>query len=117
MNETPLLNQDESQWFKDVAPESLLDDFELTQALMIEAPVFKDGNKWRFSDVSGSFYASIKDDLFLSKVDHGKRFAKGDILRVKMRVYQSQKGDKIVGEKEIIEVIEHKERSYQQTIP
>ncbi|MDQ6988492.1 MAG: hypothetical protein Q9M19_01320 [Mariprofundaceae bacterium] len=111
-----LVHADEAQWFKNVSPELPLDDFEVTQSLMVEAPVFKDGNKWRFSDATGSFHAAIRDKRFIAEVDAGKPFAKGDMMRVRMRIYQCQKGEKLVGEKEILEVIEHKQRAYQSSM-
>ena len=75
--------------------------------LIIEAPVFKDGNKWRFSDAQNSFYADILDKEFLLKVDQGEPFAKGDWLRVDLRITQEKAGIKITTERAVIKVHEH----------
>lgn len=58
--------------------------------LQIESPVFKDGNKWRFTDGTNAFYAEIADEAFLAKVESGEaRFGKGDVLIVDLRKIQS----------------------------
>jgi hypothetical protein len=78
--------------------------------LNLISPSFEDGNKWRFSTKDSKFFATIKDTAFLSKVDSGQElFGKGDILKVKMLVKQSETGDfQIKNEHEIIKVLEHR---------
>lgn len=57
--------------------------------LQIESAVFKDGNKWRFSDGSTSFFAEITDENFLERINSGdERFGKGDVLVVDLRRIQ-----------------------------
>lgn len=58
--------------------------------LQIESAVFKDDNKWRFSDGSTPFFAEITDQRFLARINSGdERFGKGDVLIVDLRRIQS----------------------------
>lgn len=91
-----------------VRPSESITDTTIQMTLIIEAPVFKDGNKWRFSDGQNSFYADILDLDFLSGVDNGEPFAKGDLLRVDLRITQERAGIKITTERAVIKVHEHK---------
>lgn len=103
----------EAGWFVPVAPETAMSDNTIRVALVIEAPVFKDGNKWRFSDGSGSFYADIADADFGARVDNGEPFAKGDSLIVELRIQQRRQGDRLLTEKTILKVVEHRGRPQQ----
>lgn len=105
--------KNEAQYFSQVAPETPLYDYQMQLALIIEAPVFKDGNKWRFSDGTVSFYADISDVDFIARVDGGEAFAKGDSLIVEMRIEQRKQGDKITTERIIVKVLDHKRRPTQ----
>lgn len=105
--------KDEARYFSQVAPETPLYDYQMQLALIIEAPVFKDGNKWRFSDGTVSFYADISDIDFLARVDGGEAFAKGDSLIVEMRIEQRKQGEKITTERVIVKVLDHKRRPTQ----
>ncbi len=104
------INQDEAKCFVPVAIETPLFDQTIQAALMIEAPVFKDGNKWRFNDGANSFHASIEDESFIHRVNEGEPFAKGDILMVDLRIQQKRQGERLVTEKSVIRVIEHRRR-------
>ena len=107
------VSRDESQWFVPVAPEIQLFDSTLKAALIIESPVFKEDNKWRFSDGGGSFYADIADADFLTRVDNGEPFAKGDSLIVELRIQQRRQGEKLLTEKTIVKVLEHRSKPSQ----
>lgn len=87
--------------FVNVAPEETITDVVNTMGLILEGPVFKEGNKWRFYDGQNSFYAEIEDREFLEQVNAGKRFGKGDILRADVRIRQRQSGMKITAERSI----------------
>lgn len=78
------------------------------KVLLIESLTFKDGNKWRVHDGSNQFYAAIEDPGFLSKIDSGERFGKGDVLVVNLRQTQSVIGARLANEYGIVEVIEHR---------
>ena len=77
--------------------------------LQIESAVFKDGNKWRFSDGSNSFFAEIADEAFRARIDSGdERFGKGDVLVVDLRRIQSITDTGLKSEYIIDRVREHK---------
>lgn len=109
-------NQSEGHCFGLVRPSESITDTTIQMTLIIEAPVFKDGNKWRFSDGQNSFYADIFDTEFLSNVDKGEPFAKGDLLRVDLRITQERSGVKISTERAVIKVHEHKAGQVQHSL-
>ena len=107
------VTQDEAKYFGSVTPSENITDVVVRMALVIEAPVFKDGNKWRFSDGQQSFYADIEDAEFLAKVNAGERFGKGDVLYADVRINQEQTGMKITASRTIVKVHDHKIASTQ----
>jgi hypothetical protein len=107
------VTQDEARYFGTVTPSENITDVVVRMGLIIEAPVFKDGNKWRFSDGQQSFYADIEDADFLAKVNAGERFGKGDVLYADVRINQEQTGMKITASKTIVKVHDHKVASTQ----
>ncbi len=100
--------QQDAQAFQPVLPVQAITDITIPMTLILEAPVFKEGNKWRFSDGQSSFFADLVDRDFLARVDKGERFGKGDLLRVDLRITQDKAGSKINTERAIIKVHEHK---------
>jgi hypothetical protein len=107
----------ESRYFVPVSPGERITDSTVPMALILEAPVFKDGDKWRFFDGQQSFLANIEDTSFLDRVNRGERFGKGDILRVDMRITQEQTGLKLSAERTVVKVREHKVATFQKSIP
>lgn len=101
-------DQSDADAFRHVAPSEAITDTTIRMTLVIEAPVFRDGNKWRFSDGQNSFYADIQDKEFLARVDHGERFGKGDLLTVDLQIRQERSGLKISAERTVVAVHEHK---------
>ncbi|HKG38904.1 MAG TPA: hypothetical protein VKB25_07930 [Conexibacter sp.] len=81
----------------------------VNRTLTIVSPVFKDGNKWLFSDGDGgSFYAAILDDGFRSRVNASvERFGHGDMLKATVLTTQTRRGNVLSAEHEIVKVIEH----------
>lgn len=59
------------------------------------------------SDGSSTFYADITDKEFLKRVDDGEPCAKGDALRVRLRVEQTRQGAKIATVRTMTHVIDH----------
>lgn len=102
------VTQAESVYFVPVAAEETITDTVLKMGLVLEAPVFKDGLKWRFFDGQQSFHADIEDQDFLSRVNSGERFGKGDVLYADVRISQQQSGMKLSAERSIVKVHEHK---------
>lgn len=68
-----------------------------------------DLGKWRLSDGTNSFWASIEDKDFLQKVDKGElSFRKGDMLRIRYYVHQAVKNGKLSSDYIITSVLELK---------
>ena len=107
------VTQAESVYFVPVSITQTITDTIVKMWLMLEAPVFKDGNKWRFSDGQQSFYADIEDNDFLARVNAGERFGKGDVLYTDVRINQQLSGMRITAERSIVTVHEHKVASVQ----
>jgi hypothetical protein len=99
--------------FEAGGPEDVLGESEIEMVLSIVAPVFAEGNKWRFSAGRGTFYAAIEDREFLDRVDQGERFGKGDMLRCIVLQTQSEQEGKLHLEYRVIRVIEHIPREEQ----
>lgn len=110
------VNQTEAAYFVPVAKESVVSENLVTMALILVAPVFQDGNKWRFSDGSASFSAAIEDEAFLARVNNGERFGKGDVLTVELRITQTRTASKISADRVVQRVIEHRESAQQQQL-
>lgn len=90
-----------------VEEEILLNRQELEQIVLIEAAVFKDGNKWRFNN-GQSFYAEILDNEFLQRMESGEeRFGKGDRLRVLLELRQYDVFNKLETRYSVLKVLEH----------
>lgn len=75
--------------------------------LIIESLTFKEGNKWSFFDGNSTIKASILDEDFLAEIDKGKRFAKGDWLKVLLRKTQIEENGRLKTIYEVIKVIKH----------
>lgn len=89
----------------DVVSDSLSENI----LLQIESAVFKEGNKWRFTDGASSFFAEISDKEFLSRVESGaERFGKGDVLVVDLRRVQSITDNGLRLEYSVEKVREHR---------
>lgn len=70
---------------------------------------FTEGNKWRFNDGESTFHAGIEDAAFLRAVEEGsERFAKNDLLRVRLRIQQTRDAEGTLHtERAITGVLEH----------
>ncbi|MCK4841954.1 MAG: hypothetical protein KAT04_08730 [Methylococcales bacterium] len=108
----PIFVVDKNEAIYFVAPEpgnEVINDQTTTVSLQIVSPAFVEGNKWRFSDGVQTFYAEIKDDAFLKRVqDSEEVFAKSDILTVKMQLVQWITAKGMKSEYFILEVIKHR---------
>jgi hypothetical protein len=98
--------------------EELINDTEYETSLQRIGPSFQEGNKWKFSDGSSPFFADIKDNVFLDRVDnHLVVFAKGDILTVKMNEIKRLTKDGMKADRTIIKVLDHRHASLQLPLP
>lgn len=101
------VSREEAPFFVPVAPESVVSDNLARMILTVISPVFQDGNKWRFNDGAGAFAAAILDTDFLSSVERGERFGKGDLLDVDVNAVQKRAGAKVSIERTVVKVYQH----------
>lgn len=106
------IEKKEAAYFIPIITEKLSEvknEQEIQMALLIESAVFKEGNKWRFSDGEHSFPATIIDEEFIKRVNEGSaRFGKGDELVARVRFTQSGTFGSLKLDRTIIKVLEHK---------
>lgn len=88
-------------------------DHEMQMYVAIAAVAFVEGNKWRFSSGDDTFYAAVEDQRFLEDIEQGKAFRKGDVLRCRMRLIQTQRNGNLHTERRVVEVMEHIPREVQ----
>lgn len=100
----------EAIYFTSVTTSVPVAENEFDYGLTIVSAAFQDGHKWRFSDGGASFFAEITDVDFLARVDSGEPFAKGDALRVRMRLEQSRQGQELTTVRTVVKVHEHLKR-------
>jgi hypothetical protein len=99
-------------------PEEVIEDFESVTTLQIVNVAFQESGKWRFTDGAGSFYAVVKDGLFIERVQNStENFAKDDLLKVRLRRIQYETETGIKTDHEILEVLEHRRIGQQLKLP
>lgn len=101
------VDDDELHYFNPNAVVRPLGEDVRVTTLVIESLTFKEKNKWSFNDGVNTIKATISDDRFLTEIENGKRFAKGDWLKVKLKTTQTEEAGKLKSTHEIIEVLEH----------
>lgn len=95
-------------------PDEPLGSSESIKILSIHSVTFKEDNKWRLSDGASTFWVKMSDDEFQRKVDENLvSFAKGDLLRVQLRVTQWQNVEGLKTDYEAIRVLEHRSAARQ----
>ncbi len=78
-----------------------------TMFVEVIKPSFRPKLRWSVSDGQRKFGALMRDENFLRRVDsHEKSFMRGEVLKVRMRLNQHQGPQGLVGEYEIVEVLE-----------
>lgn len=109
------VEKQEAQLFEtpEVQDEQLEDEVYETD-LQLTLISFKEGNKWKFTDGSVEFMASVNDEEFVQKVQDSKAsFSKDDILKVKVRKKKWISDTGIKSDYEIEKVISHRPSSKQ----
>jgi hypothetical protein len=85
--------------------------------VMIVAPSFQPGNKWRVSDGSRTIFVSIDDPHFAHAVQAGvEAFRKGDILDVQLQTRQWMEGRELKAEHSIVRVLDRHSAPVQDTL-
>lgn len=101
-----------------VIEDQLLVDDTRTMIFSIVSLTFKDDNKWRLSDGSGTISATISDEHFRESVNNSlAAFSKGDVLvcTVNIRQWQTTSGART--EYDVIKVDEHRQAARQIVLP
>jgi len=100
----------ELAWFAPTGEtEDIVTDATSRKMLLVESAVFKDGNKWRLSDGSLTFHASLDDVEFNARIDGGQeRFGKGDVLIVDLRIVQTVANGELHNRYSVERVVEHR---------
>ena len=85
--------------------------------LMIVAPSFQEGNKWRVTDGSRNIFVAIQDPAFVGAVQQGSEaFRKGDFLHVTLETRQWIEGADLKAEHGIVKVHRHESGPTQQKL-
>jgi hypothetical protein len=84
----------------------------------VEKLSFRPGTRWRFSDGSSSFSATITDKVFLKRLENRQEgFFKGDLLKVELHTVQSTTADgKLMATNLIERVYEHLQPAKQELL-
>lgn len=108
----PIVTIDKQAALYFVAPDpgdEKINDQTTIVSLQIMNASFTDGNKWRFTDGSVSFFAEVLDEDFLKRVGSSEEvFAKNDILKAKVRLVQWLTAKGMKSEYSVIEVLHHR---------
>lgn len=114
--ESIAIDQSESEYFRDVSTERQVIENTSERALRIESVMFREKNKWSFTDGRTRFKAAILDDGFLARIDSGELFGKGDILVADVKTSQTLRRGKLVTEYAIVRVKRHQSMVEQLTL-
>ena len=108
----PILHIEKSEAVYFIVPaptDEEINDHTTIVSLQIVNASFAEGNKWRFSDGSNTFFADILDEEFIRRVQSSTEvFAKNDILKVRLRISQWLTSRGMRTDYIIQEVIEHR---------
>lgn len=90
------------------AKDKELDDKVSIEYLQIENIAFEHDNKWKFSEDTNKFWASIEDRDFLDRVEKNQtQFGSTDILKVRLRKRTYSTNEGLKNEYIIERVLEH----------
>lgn len=118
-NQVTKIKTEEKDYFKlsDIPDEPLRDDVREVYLTALSV-VFVEGNKWKFSDGTNEFFATVKDEKFVKGVQDNKiSFTKDDTFKVKLREKQWITDTGLKTEHEIEEVISHRSAAKQIKLP
>ena len=111
---TVRVDQEDAPSYDALADEAVpLFEHEIEMIVSIASVAFIENNKWRLTDGDRTFYAALEDEAFLGEVNRGAPFRKGDMLRCRMRITQTQRGEKLQTDYHVTEVLAHIPRGTQ----
>ena len=99
--------RDEVDWF-DLEPSQreIVSELESTRIVGIVSIVYKEDNKWRFTEGDTEYTAVIEDEMFWRRIHSGETFPEGTALRVDMVTRTIVRPDAISTERRITRVRE-----------
>lgn len=86
---------------------------EKNAAMTIVGLNFEKGSKWQFVYDGFRISMIVKDDALMEQIDHGERFGKGDLIRVKLRIIQKYNKEHRAYENKSFKIVEF----YEHVIP
>ena len=98
----------EALFFHPITEETPLVEQTVKMGLVIEVPSFKERNKWIMWDGESSLRFAMEDADFISRIDSGEAFRKGDILICDVRVTQTKSGGQLQIRRAVVKVHAHK---------
>ena len=104
------INATEATYFAmpDIEQEQITES-ETIEAFSIVSLAFNEKNKWRLFDGNNVVNVTISDTNFLNNIDKNLiSFAKGDVLKCRLKKVQWREEHKLKADYEVLEVIEHK---------
>lgn len=113
MQDTKPLHEASSKDYNDLTARALNDNQIISSniidaTLRVRQPHLEDEDSWRFSWGKNAITANITDPEFMEKVRSGEEeFRAGDVLRVRLRIEEHQKGRNITKKHFIDEVLSH----------
>lgn len=105
-----IATQEDAPFFHAILDESSIVEQTIKMGLTIQEPSFKDGSghKWTMWDGEVSLQYAMEDEDFITRIDNGESFRKGDVLICDVRYAQSRAGSKLKIQRTIIKVHDHK---------
>jgi len=100
----------DAEFFHEIVDETPIVQQTIQMGLTIQEPSFKDGSghKWTMWDGDASLQYAMEDDEFISRIDSGESFRKGDVLVCDVRFTQTRAGTKLKIQRSISKVHDHK---------
>lgn len=114
------VEKDEREWFTCPLPqgEEIEEKIEI-EKLQVVSISFREDNKWRFTDGTTTFHATVLDEKFLNRIaNNEEHFAKDDIYEVKIRKKRWTTAEGVMkSEYEVLEIISHFSAAKQLKLP
>ncbi len=110
-----IATQEEAPFFRAIVDETPIVEQTVRMGLTIQEPSFKDGtgHKWTMWDGEASLQYAMEDETFLTRIDNGESFRKGDVLICDVKFTQTRAGSKLKIQRAIVRVHDHQEGSEQ----
>ena len=81
---------------------------EIVRTLSLLQPAFEGKYMWRVDEGDGPFHVRMEDGAFLTQIEHGERFGRGDRLRVRLRIEQRiSSNGQLSLHRSVVEVLDH----------